>query len=352
MYNAAVNLKASVPQRSMVLAVGLAALLLPQLAPAAEVEDNTRKPRISVLDFDAKAARVTGLNSMAAAYFNDMLVKLNRFDLVEREAMKSLLQEQKLAASGIVDASTAAEMGKILGLDYIIMGQVTSGYVTKREGMSKATEKKPSVPIWEIWGTAGIAYRFIDVQTGTVKTTGRKSKNSRKQIEPREIKKVEDNSGDSDAVKIVSLFTKSNKKEEAPKVEDINMAYRNHVEVCLAAAIEGVKSDIYNAFPLTAYVLEVLNPKKRVALIDIGSRMGVKKGDKFSLIRQHPSRIHPVTKKPIPGKKEVLGDVKVSSVSEDSAEVKFGKKEIPHMEPGSLLEARPRKQGFFSKLGL
>ena len=52
-------------------------------------------------------------------------VRTNVFQLVERSKLEKVLQEQKLGASGVIDDSQAAEIGKILGLDAIIVGGVS-----------------------------------------------------------------------------------------------------------------------------------------------------------------------------------------------------------------------------------
>lgn len=50
------------------------------------------------------------------------LVNLRRFRVIERGAMDKIVEEQKLAVSGIVDEETAIEMGKIVGADAIVLG--------------------------------------------------------------------------------------------------------------------------------------------------------------------------------------------------------------------------------------
>ncbi len=50
---------------------------------------------------------------------------LNRFKLFERSQLEKILEEQKLGMTGILDASTAAEIGKGIGVDAIVLGSVT-----------------------------------------------------------------------------------------------------------------------------------------------------------------------------------------------------------------------------------
>ena len=61
------------------------------------------------------------LDKMITALFNK-----GRFKVIERTQLEKVLEEQKLGASGLIDASTAAEFGRGLGVDAIIVGSVAS----------------------------------------------------------------------------------------------------------------------------------------------------------------------------------------------------------------------------------
>lgn len=60
------------------------------------------------------------VEQMMTTFYN-----LNRFKLFERSQLESILEEQKLGMSGVLDASTAAEIGKGIGVDAIVLGSVT-----------------------------------------------------------------------------------------------------------------------------------------------------------------------------------------------------------------------------------
>lgn len=61
------------------------------------------------------------LDKMITSLFNK-----GRFKVIERTQLEKVLNEQKLGASGLIDASTAAEFGRGLGVDAIIVGSVAS----------------------------------------------------------------------------------------------------------------------------------------------------------------------------------------------------------------------------------
>jgi curli biogenesis system outer membrane secretion channel CsgG len=60
-----------------------------------------------------------------ADMLNDALLKSNRFIVLDRQALKDVLQEQDLAATGRISRETAAPIGAIEGADLLIKGSVT-----------------------------------------------------------------------------------------------------------------------------------------------------------------------------------------------------------------------------------
>ncbi|MBD3226405.1 MAG: hypothetical protein GF313_16875 [Caldithrix sp.] len=55
------------------------------------------------------------------------LLNIERFRVIERSQLERILEEQKLSMSGIIDASTAVELGKGIGVDVILLGSVSPG---------------------------------------------------------------------------------------------------------------------------------------------------------------------------------------------------------------------------------
>jgi len=45
-------------------------------------------------------------------------------EIVDRDNLERLLNEQKLGMSGVVDESTASQAGKVLGLNYVVLGRL------------------------------------------------------------------------------------------------------------------------------------------------------------------------------------------------------------------------------------
>jgi curli biogenesis system outer membrane secretion channel CsgG len=60
-----------------------------------------------------------------ADMLNDALLKSDRFIVLDRQALKDVLQEQDLAATGRISQPTAAPIGQIEGADLLVKGAIT-----------------------------------------------------------------------------------------------------------------------------------------------------------------------------------------------------------------------------------
>ena len=93
--------------------------------------DQTRL-RIAVLDFDfANTGLTYGIFGYATPaqgvsyLLTNRLVENGQYTLVERSRVEEILREQDLGQSGRIDPSTAAEIGRVLGVDAVVIGSVT-----------------------------------------------------------------------------------------------------------------------------------------------------------------------------------------------------------------------------------
>lgn len=91
------------------------------------------KQKIAILPFENNT-KYPQLSSYAVADLSDYFHKSNKFDIVERANLEEIMKEQALSMTGAIEA-TSIQAGKILGVEYVIMGSVIDAYVglTKRE---------------------------------------------------------------------------------------------------------------------------------------------------------------------------------------------------------------------------
>ncbi len=86
--------------------------------------------RVAVLPFDDGSIKEKwwGENDLGQGVADELVTALmgtKRFRLFEREEIDAVLKEQNLGKKGLLDPKTAARIGKILGVQYLVIGRVT-----------------------------------------------------------------------------------------------------------------------------------------------------------------------------------------------------------------------------------
>ncbi|MDX1569248.1 MAG: CsgG/HfaB family protein [Xanthomonadales bacterium] len=87
------------------------------------------KPVLGVVEFKNESGAAWwggGVGWELSGMLANELVATRSFRVVERSKLESVIQEQNLGASGRVSAGTGAQIGKITGADYVVMGTVTA----------------------------------------------------------------------------------------------------------------------------------------------------------------------------------------------------------------------------------
>jgi len=122
-----------------------AAASAPTSAPAAP---QGRKKRVAIFDFDyatvqTASAAVFGTNVDVGKGISDLLVnnlvKDGTYSVIERKALDKILTEQNFSNSDRANPTSAAKIGKLLGVDAIIVGSVTQfGNETKNTNVGGA----------------------------------------------------------------------------------------------------------------------------------------------------------------------------------------------------------------------
>jgi len=133
-------------------------------APAVKVAPPSVGPRlrVAVVEFENKTTYGQRLGTAAADILVTELGKTDRFILIERAKLDKLIAEQKLGMTGVVDPSTAAQMGKVLGAAAIVTGAV-SEFGTQQKGTDfLITESKKQV------ARAVVDVRIINTETSQI----------------------------------------------------------------------------------------------------------------------------------------------------------------------------------------
>ena len=81
------------------------------------------KERVAVLDFEAKDITVSDAMAIADLFRSD-LVATGEFIVLERGNMQSILNEHELQLKGLTNDASASEIGELLAVNYLFMGNL------------------------------------------------------------------------------------------------------------------------------------------------------------------------------------------------------------------------------------
>lgn len=92
---------------------------------ATKIADKGKKT-VAVVDFTDLEGNVTQLDQFIAEEFSVALAGSSKgFRVIDRTRLKSIIKENKLAATGLIDPATASKLGKIAGVDALVTGTLT-----------------------------------------------------------------------------------------------------------------------------------------------------------------------------------------------------------------------------------
>lgn len=96
--------------------------------------DAQLKKRVAVSRFeDRSGSGYTHVGDGVADMLATALVKSGKFMVIERQELDKVLQEQRLGQSGVVTEQSAAKVGRLLGVELLVVGSVSEFGTSQRE---------------------------------------------------------------------------------------------------------------------------------------------------------------------------------------------------------------------------
>jgi curli biogenesis system outer membrane secretion channel CsgG len=298
----------------------LAVLLLLLTANPLDANGQQRK-RVAVMDFDyatvqSGVAAIFGANQDVgkgiADLLVDKLVKDGAYSVIERKALDKVLAEQNFSNSDRADPTSAAKIGRILGVDAIIVGSVTQfgrddksttvgggalGGITGRFGIGGVQRRNAKAVV-------GISARMVDTSTA-------------------EILGVADGQGESKRSG-ASLVGAGGGGGGAGS-GNYDMSSSNFGQTILGEAVHQAVNSVaaqldQNAqrLPTRTVVVEglVADVSANSITLNVGSKAGVKVGDRLALSRKVRDIKDPATGKVLRSVVNKLGDLTITEVDE------------------------------------
>ena len=144
-------------------------LLVLSMAIAPSAAFAQAKIRVAIWDFDNNAATTWWFHDQMGpaarnhidTAFSEIKELSAKFTVLEREKLALIMKEQGLAATGAVDAQTAAKVGRLLGVKYILTGGIDKFAINTTRGGIGAVGVGGSMT----QADATVNIRFIDTTT-------------------------------------------------------------------------------------------------------------------------------------------------------------------------------------------
>lgn len=265
------------------------------------------KIKVAIWEFDNNAAHSywywdkmgpAARNIIDTAFSEDKLLS-GKFSVVERDKLNLVLKEQGLAQTGAVDPSTAAKVGKILGVKYIILGGIDKFNVDN----TKAGLGRLGVGGNLQQSNATISLRVVDSTTA---------------------ERVISISGDSQIKKgggFLKDASYSKDSEWGLASETIDAAAK---EVVKKLTTGDYLARISNAATPGGLVEgKVIKVEGNRAYINLGASSGIKMGDKFNVINVGEALIDPDTGAKLGASEKQTGSGSVVEVQDKFAIIQF-----------------------------
>jgi len=298
-----------------VLAVGLVFPALGQVQP---------KKRVAVFDFDNATVQTqvaipffqqtsnTGVLGKAVAdLLVTRLVQDSACSVIERKALDKLLEEQNLSNSNRTDPLTAAKLGRVLGVDAIILGSIThydretkvkggggSAWAPLGIGRGGMTSKQ------DIRGLVQISARVVSPDTAVVLAVAQATGESLH-------KGVKTNVMDA------SVYMGGNTADGGLMAEAMDKAV-----ALLAPQLEQSLVKLPPRVALVDGLVADTNAAGRL-ILNVGGRVGVKIGDRMQVWRPGKPVRDPATGKVLRFDDSLIGEAVVTSVDDVSAEAAY-----------------------------
>jgi len=269
---------------------------------------------VAVLDFENGAVQTVINSSYLGTHAPDVgkgvselliskLVQDGTVTVVERAAIDKILAEQNLTNSDRADPATAAKVGKVLGVEAIILGTIT--HYDYSEKIKKASSfwgysSSPKAK-YDISAKAQITTRLVSPDTAEVLAVS-------EGIGETERKGVQIDLRDTGARLLMASGVNSPVMNES-------------IDKAVAQLAAQLKADLVR-LPLRTPTINGLVADTSQAgqlVVNIGSRDGVKIGQRFQVLRPGKEVRDPVSGRVLMRNDTLLGEAVVTAVSDTSS---------------------------------
>ena len=305
----------------------IAAVALTLVLPARAAAQS--KPRVAVLSFEYEGVRSAAAAALKAdqdigAGVADLviqeLVAGGHFAMVERTRLDAVLKEQNFSNSDRADPTTAARIGRVLGVAAIVVGSVTQFAVQETtggggslgrftRGVLNGVERNNSKAV------VAVQARLVDTSTGEIMTAATATGEA---------------TGASTSVSATTVLAPVDMKSSAFGSTLVGTAVTRAAQ-SVAQHLNGF--GVKMAAARTEYSGVIADVSGKTVILNVGSRAGVQVGDRVEITRvvrtitdpQDKTKIlRTITETVATAEITEIDDVSATAVLDGDAQVKVG----------------------------
>jgi curli biogenesis system outer membrane secretion channel CsgG len=289
-----------------------------------------QKKRVAVMNFDystvsSSVVQLFGSNQDVGKGIADILVDRlvadGKYSVIERKELDKIIAEQNFANSDRADASTAAKIARVLGVDAIIIGSIT------QFGNDNSSTKVGGGAIGNVTGRFGIGGASKNTSKAVVQVTARMVDTSTAEILASCQGKGEAQRG---GVGLLGAGGSTYGPAAGAGIDMKSSGFQNTIlgEATNKAVTEVATQLDAKAASLPTVTVEITGMvadagSDGTLIINVGSKNGVKVGDTLNVKRTSRVVNDPVTGKVIRKVEDQVGTVTITEVDANSAVGKF-----------------------------
>lgn len=301
------------------------------ISPALLLQAQALKKRVAVLDFDygtvqSDTRAIFGGNQDVGKGIADLLV--NRlvsagvFSVIERKALDKVLAEQNFSNSDRADAATAARIGKVLGVDAIIIGSITQFGRDDKSMNVGGVGGSVLGGFKDKYGLGGVGKRSAKAVVGLSARLV--------STDTAEILAVSSSKGESKRSGATLLGSAGGGGGGGGGAYD--MSSHNFSDTIIGEAVGEAVGSLASQLdqqsgrlPTRAVVIDglIADSNGGTLVLNIGSKAGLKPGDRLKVMRSGRAITDPATGRVIRRVEDNIGEAVVTDVDEQSAGAKF-----------------------------
>lgn len=269
----------------------------------------TEKIKVSIATFGDQTGK--GLGVKATDYVTEMFTRLKYFNVLESGRLDQIMKEMARQQTDLVDQSTAVNLGKQMGAQMIVVGNVNMADY----GVEKQNCVKVAVD------SNGKTYNYNAICASATA------------IAKMNVRMVKVETGEIVFSDVLTGSYSQDYDPAGPPPSGPGM-----IDIALAKASRDLYKPIQMAFPLEGIVLK---KEGQIIYVDLGSDWGIQKGRGMIIYKGKGKEIrHPVSGEVVGYEREEVAKDQASDVMPTMCKMKVSKKEADRIEVGDPVQAK------------